>query len=182
MRNTTLLPFSLLLAAALVLPGQLPAADTGTLDAPLEPLRPFIGKTWRGEFKESKPDKPMIDVSRWERALNGKAIKIIHSVNDGAYGGESFLRWDREKQELVFHYFTTAGFHTTGTATVTNGKIVTTEKVRGHADGITEVRATLELRPDGTLLSRAEYLKNGEPAGGREVIYKEDPKAEVKFK
>jgi hypothetical protein len=160
----------------------LKAADTPSLDEHLEPLRPLLGKTWRGEFKGSKPENRMIDVARWERALNGKAVRVTHSVNEGAYGGESVIQWDKEKKQVIYFHFTTAGFYTTGTMAYTDGKFVTYEKVSGSTNGVTEVRATTELRPDGTLLTKAEYLKNGEPAGGREVVYKEDPKAEVKFK
>jgi len=158
------------------------AAETGTLEEPLEPLRPFIGKTWRGEFKNSTPEKPVIDVARWERALNGKAIRVLHSINDGNYGGESILRWDAEKKQLTYFYFTTAGFYTTGTMTVHDGKITSTEKVTGSAEGTTDVRTTYELRTDGSLLNKAEYLKNGAVTGTREVLYKEVPDAKVVFK
>lgn len=168
--------------ALFVASGSVRAAETATLDEHLESFRPFLGKTWRGEFKNSKPDRPMIDVSRWERALNGKAVRVLHSVNNGSYGGESIIRWDKESKQIVYHYFTTAGFMTSGTMTLADGKIVAFEKVSGDANGVTEVRSTTELRPDGTMLTKAEYLKNGQPAGGRETIYKEDPKAEVKFK
>jgi hypothetical protein len=159
------------------------AGETNTLDEHLESFRPFLGKTWRGEFKESKPDKPVVDVSRWERALNGKAIRVLHSVNDGAYGGESLMFWDSEQQKLRYYYFTTAGFHTSGVITVTEKKIIATEKVTGSANGISEVRSTTEIQADGTLSTKAEYLdKDGKKAGGREVVYKEDQKAEVRFK
>jgi hypothetical protein len=158
------------------------AAETLPLDEHLEPLRPLLGKTWRGEFKNSNPDNPTIDVSHWERALNGKAVRVIHSVNNGSYGGESIIRWDKDSKQVVYHYYTTAGFMTSGTMTVADGKLVGFEKVSGDANGITEVRSTTELRPDGTMLTKAEYLKNGQPTGGRETLYKEDPKAEVKFK
>ncbi len=56
------------------------------------------------------------------------------------------------------------------------------EKVSGNANGITEVKSTFELRADGTLLSKATYLKDGQAAGGREILYHEDPKAQVQFK
>ena len=158
------------------------AAETGKLDEQLEPLRPFIGKTWRGEFKNSKPEKPTIDVARWERALNGRAVRITHSINGGYYGGESLIHWDKEKSEIRYHYFSTAGFHNIGTMTVTNQTLTAVEKVFGNKEGMTEVRSTYELRTDGTMLNRSQYLKNGEPAGTREVLYKEDPRAEVKFK
>lgn len=158
------------------------AGETNQLDSHLEQFRPFLGKTWRGEFKDSKPERPAFDVARWERALNGKAIRILHSVNNGEYGGESLISWDAEQKEVRYYYFTTAGFRTTGTATFADGKFVMTEKVSGNANGITEVKSTFELRADGTLLSKATYLKAGQPSGGRETLYREDPNAEVKFK
>ena len=180
--NSILLPsvasFALVAAAFIVTAR---AGETGKLDEALEPLRPFLGKTWRGEFKESTPEKPMVDVSRWERALNGKAVRILHSVNDGSYGGETIVRWDAEQKALVYNYFTTAGFTTSGTMTLSGGVITSLEKVTGKK-GVTEVRGTMEIRPDGTMISKAEYIKDGKPAGGREVTYKEDAKAEVKWK
>jgi len=167
---------------ALCLAAAAPVAESGTLDEHLEPFRPFLGKTWRGEFKDSKPDKPTIDVARWERALNGKALRVLHSINDGDYGGESLIVWDAQQSEIRYYYFTTAGFYTTGTVTVAGNKLTAVEKVTGNANGITEVRSTYELRPDGTMLNKSEYLKDGQPSGGREVLYKEDPAASVRFK
>jgi hypothetical protein len=158
------------------------AADKPSLDEHLEPLRPFLGKTWRGEFKQSTPDKPQVDVARWERALNGKAIRILHSIDNGVYGGESIVVWDQKKQSLVYYYFTTAGFYTTGTMTFKDARITSHETVTGSAEGVTEVKATSELRPDGTMHSKSEYLKEGKWVPGHEVTYKEDPKAEVVFK
>jgi hypothetical protein len=174
-------PFFLsLLAAGLTLCAG--AADEPKLNPHLEPLRPYLGKTWRGVFKNSKPDKPTVDVARWERALNGHAVRVLHSVNDGAYGGETIIWWDQARNQIAYQYFTTAGFTTSGTMTIQDGKVTALEKVSGSTNGITEVRSVTELRADGRMLTKAEYLKNGEPAGGRETIYKEDPKAEVKFR
>ena len=42
-------------------------------------------------------DKPVFDISRWERILNGMAIKIIHSINEGEYGRYSIIIWDTKK-------------------------------------------------------------------------------------
>src|SRR6185503_11687385 len=76
------------------------AADKPSLDSHLEPLRPLLDKTWKGAFKDSTPDKPIVDVMRWERALNGNAVRVVHSINNGNYGGETIIRWD-EKQQVV---------------------------------------------------------------------------------
>ena len=152
------------------------------LDPHLEMLRPLLEKTWKGQFKDSKPDKPTVDVARWERALNGKPVRILHSVNEGVYGGETLITWDEAKQSLVYHYFTTAGHNTTGTMSSKDGRFVTDEVVTGSAGGVTEVRATSELLPDGTFHLKAEYLKNGEWSPGHEVTYQEDAGAKVIFK
>jgi hypothetical protein len=57
----------------------------------LLPLKPFIGKTWRGVIKGSTP---MVDVAHWERALNGHAVRILHSLNNGIYGHEIIYEED----------------------------------------------------------------------------------------
>ena len=173
---------ALLTLLSLLTLSSLPAAEPAALVEPLEVFRPLLGKTWRGVFKNSKPEKPMVDVMKWERALNGKAVRVLHSVNDGVYGGESIIRWDAEKKQIAYHYFTTAGFFTTGTMTHADGKYSSLEKVTGDASGTTEVRATYERRGDGSLLSKVDYFRNGAWTPGREIAYVEDATAEVKFK
>jgi len=37
----------------------------------------------------------VVDVARWERALNGKAVRILHHQSR-VYGGESIVMWDPE--------------------------------------------------------------------------------------
>lgn len=160
----------------------LPAGSTESLAAPLEPLRPFIGKTWRGEMAASTPEKPMVDISRWERALNGQAVRVLHSINNGEYGGESIIYWDPKLQSLAFYYFTTAGFHTNGTMKFENGKFSGSEAVTGAENGITEVRSTSEVLADGRLHSKAEYLQNGQWVPGHEITYVPDPAAQVVFR
>jgi hypothetical protein len=158
------------------------AADAPKLNENLEKFRPLLGKTWRGEFKNSTPEKPMVDVARWERALNGQAIRVLHSINQGVYGGETIIQWSPEKKSLVYTYFTTAGFQTSGTMTWSGSKYTSLEKVTGDAQGVTEVKAVGELLPDGTLVTSSEYLKNGKWELGHSAVYREDPKAEVVFK
>ena len=156
--------------------------DQQALNPHLEPLRPLLGKTWKGQFKESKPDKPTIDVARWERALNGQAVRALHSLNEGIYGGETLIIWDETKQSVVYYYFTTAGFMTTGTMIFKDGKIITHEDVKGRANGVTEVKATSEILSDAGFHIKSEYLKSGEWVPGHEVTYREDASAKVEFK
>jgi len=157
-------------------------AEQPSLESHLEPLRPLLDKTWKGPFKSSKPDKPVVDVMRWERALNGKAVRVLHSVNDGSYGGETIFMWDEKKQAVSFHYFTTAGFMTVGTVNFKENKLITHEVVSGSSGGVTEVKATSEFLADGGFRVTTEHLKEGKWQPGREVVYREDPAAKVVFR
>ncbi len=152
-----------------------------SLNKHLEPFRSLLGKTWKGTFKDSKPEKPTVDVTHWERILNGEAVRVMHSINEGAYGGETIFMWDEKKQAVTYYYFTTAGFMTTGTAEFKDGKVITRETVTGNANGVTEVRATSEILPDSFHV-KSEYLKNGEWTPGHEATYREDATATVKFR
>ena len=160
---------------------QLCFAETGSLDPHLEPLRGWLGKTWKQQPNEGATNGK-IDVARWERALNGKAVRILHSINDGEYGGETIVTWDDAKKSVVYHYFTTAGFMTTGTMTFEGGKVLTNEKVAGNAGGVTEVRGTAEITPEGTFRMKTEYHKEGKWQPGRDATYREDSSATVVFK
>jgi hypothetical protein len=156
-------------------------ARAAEIGKPLEPLRPFVGKTWRGDL--SKPGgKPTTDVQRWELTLNGQAVRVLHSVNDGEYGGESVTVWDKERKTLAYWYFTTAGFYTTGTFEAVDGALVSRELVKGNADGISEVKGVSRLLPDGRMHVKTQYLKGGKWVDGRDSYYVEDPTAQVRFK
>jgi len=165
--------------AALALPAAAGAVD---LDPHLAPLKPLTGKTWRGVFPNSTPEKRVVDVSRFEVALNGQAVRSLHSINDGAYGGESLMVWDKDKQSVVFYYFTTGGFYTTGTIQPAESGFTSHEVVKGDADGVTEVKTTFRVVADGRLHVHSEYLKQGKWVEGRDMHYVEAPDAQVKFK
>jgi len=172
-----ILPVSILLTMCLGL-----LLNAGVADDRFVPLKPFLGKTWKGEFKDSTPEKPIYDVSKWELILNGKAVRIMHSVNNGEYGGESIIIWDDSKKCLVFYYFTTAGFYTNGTITIEDGKMTSHEYVTGNENGITEVKSESKISPDGKLHTKSFYLKDGQWIDGHEISYSEDELAQVIFK
>lgn len=175
---TALVSFAILSTAAIGMPGN----EEKALSTHLKPLAPYLGKTYKGEFAGSTPEKPVYDIARWERALNGRAIRITHSVNNGQYGGESIVMWDPEKKSLVSWYFTTAGFFTQATIKIEKNKLLSHEKVTGNQNGITEVKSTGEFLPGGKMHSKAEFLQNGKWVPGHEIHYKEAPDAKVIFK
>lgn len=174
----------LLLALAMLATVAAGAAETNTmtLDPQLEPLRPLLNKTWRGPFANSKPDRPVVDVMRWERALNGRAVRVLHSINEGSYGGETLYMWNSEKNAVTYHYFTTAGFMTSGTIAFKDGKFITHEIVSGGTGNVREVKAVSGFNAEGAFVVRTEHLKDGKWEPGRETTYREDATAKVVFR
>ena len=148
----------------------------------LKPFQPYIGKTFKGEFANSTPEKPIYDIIHYERALSGNAIRAVHSVNNGEYGGESIVMWDTEKESLASWYFTTAGFYTQATMHFEDGNLISIEDVTGNESGITQVKAILEFLPNGDLHNTSQDLMLGNWVAGHEIYYKEDPNAKVLFK
>lgn len=148
----------------------------------LKAFAPFVGKTWKGQFQDTTSEKPAFDVARWERALNGQAIRILHSVNEGEYGGESIVFYDKVQEKIRYYYFTTAGFYTNGSMSFEGEKLISYEEVSGNQNGITAVKSITEFLPEGKLKGSSQYLQNGEWVPGHVIIYQEAPKAEVIFK
>ena len=148
----------------------------------LKPFEPYIGKTFKGELANSTKEKSVFDISYLERILNGMAIKITHSVNDGEYGGISIITWDENKNSLVSSYFTTAGFTTNALMHFEDGKLISLEDVTGNENGITKVKAIIELLPNGDLRNSSKYFMNESWVDGHQIYYKEAPEAKVLFK
>lgn len=159
------------------------AATELVLHPELEIFRPFIDSHWEGDLTEPGKDKKMIDRSIWSRALNGQAIKTVHSINDGDYGGETMIFWDQKQQKIAYYYFTTAGFYTHGTMTynATTKSIEALEKVENNKQGITQVRSSSVL-DDKVLKVSSEYLQNNKWVKGHSAVYKRVPNTEVKFR
>ncbi|WP_238937545.1 hypothetical protein [Pseudoalteromonas sp. S16_S37] len=126
----------------------------------LKVFEPYLG-TWQADFPVEQGKPVMQDVSHWERTLNGTAVRTLHSINAGEYGGESLIFWDKTKQQIVFYYFTTAGFYTTGTITTSDdGSFIAYEDVAGNQDGISKVKSSSRF-VDGKLRVATQYLKYG---------------------
>lgn len=176
----SLLPRIVLLLVALIVPA-LHAENVKALAPELAIFEPYLG-TWEAEFPSREGQPKIIDVSHWERALNGKALKTKHSINDGAYGGESFMFWDTNVKQIRFYYFTTADFYTTGTIEAQgDGSFVAYEDVTGESEkakGITKVRSTSELLGDKMVVATS-YLKHGEWTKPEKRVYRRSTKSVV---
>ncbi|WNC71516.1 hypothetical protein RGQ13_15495 [Thalassotalea psychrophila] len=159
----SLIKFSSLFVCLFLLISNFSVADEQdkTLAEPLRMFSKFIG-SWESTFAMMDGNPHVVDVAVWERALNGKAIRSLHSINDGMYGGEMLMFWDKELNSLVFYYFTTADFYTKGTIEVVNEtSFIAYEDVSGSDDGITKVKSTSTL-VNGNIKVTTAYLKNDE--------------------
>ncbi len=161
-------------AVVFALAGPAPAAASGA--SALDAFEPYLG-TWKGLVNA---EKGTWDVSRWERLLAGQAVRIRHSVAEGAYGGETFIVWDQKQESLVYYYFTTAGFYTHGTMSFdAEGRLHSREEIAGQANGVSEVRSMQERLPGGKIRVETKMLRNGTWDPPNEVIYERAEGAEV---
>lgn len=157
-----------------------PAAPPAAV-APAEALAPFaplVGRTWRGQ---GTGEARVEDVQRFDWAVGGHAVRITHAVNGGVYGGETLVFPDRDSGRLIFHYFTTGGFHTTGVIQPLGpGAFEIEETVHGPAD-VRALRSTARLGEDGVYRVRTLVLRDGAwvEAGGFD--YREDSSARVEL-
>ena len=156
--------------------------EINNLSEHLKPFEPYIGKTFKGEFAHSTKDKPVFDISHWERILNGMAVKITHSVNNGEFGGVSIITWDAKKNSLVSSYFTTAGFTTNAIMHFEDGKLISLEDVTGNEKGITKIKAVIEFVENGDLKNSSKYFMNNEWVDGHTIYYIQSPESKITFK
>jgi hypothetical protein len=137
---------------------------------PMAVFAPFVGKTFRGEWTDPDGAK-FVDIAKYEMILNGRALQSTHRLEGKDYGGRTIFFYDEGAKNYVFHYFTTAGFHTTGVSEFIDGGLVTEEKVEGH-DTIGSVRSKAAFKPDEILVDVVYVGKDGSESPGGSRTYK----------
>lgn len=139
-----------------------------------EPMAPFAaldGKTLRGDG--TGPDgQPIVDIAKWEMILGGRALQSTHRLENGTYGGRTIFFYDEAAKQYVFHYFTTAGFHTVGTAEPTETGFIAVEEVRGHPKFV-EVRSEMIFEGDIIRVKTSHTDKDGNHTEGEGFVYRE---------
>lgn len=156
------------------------AAGSGYADV-FEPLAPFVGKTWRGA--EDVEDSRHGDViQKWEWILGGRAVRVTHANNGGAFGGQWTIFPDPETGGLRSHYVSTAGTFSEGTIVVEEGRLVHDMRVTGGA-GIDRVKQAFLPQEGGSFITDTEYYLDGElVSGAPQFHYREAPNAELFIK
>jgi len=113
---------------------------------PMAVFAKFAGKTMRGEWIGDDGNK-VVDISTSKMILGGKAYQGTHKIEGSTYGGRTIIFYDEGAKEYIFHYFTTAGFHTIGKLEVNDEGYTGTETINGHPT-IAEVSSTLKFDGD----------------------------------
>jgi copper(I)-binding protein len=153
-------------------PAAPPAAVAGP--AAYAPFHPLVGKSWRGA---ATAQPGVEDIQRWDWAVGGHAVRVVHSVNGGEYAGETLIFRDKDSGDYVFHYFTTGGFHTTGTMKATGPAAFDVDETVHGAAGIERLRSTAALGADGVYRVRSSAEQGGRWVEVGGFDYREDPSA-----
>lgn len=158
-------------AAVAANPAEKASAGKPAAYAPMAPFAKLAGKAWRGEG--TGPDgKPIVDIAKYEMILGGRAFQSTHKLEGGTYGGRTIIFYDEGAKEYIFHYFTTAGFHTTGELTLTDTGFVSIEKVEGHAV-YAEVRGEAVIGDKEMRVSSQHVTHDGVISEGDGLVYRE---------
>lgn len=167
---TALLALGFALAGCITAPAApLPAITPAQL-ATFGPLAGLTGKTWRSAPAGDDESGPA-DISAWSWDLGGRVLVNRHALEDGSYGGVTYVYENGQTGQLDYVYVTSGGFHTTGKFELgDDGSWTAEEEVTGH-EKITRVRSTGRMSADGTMRMTSEYFANGEWSPGRNVVY-----------
>lgn len=135
-----------------------PAPAAAPAYEPMAKFAPFSGKTFRGEWSDETGIR--VDIAKYELILNGRALQSTHRIEGSDYGGRTIFFWEEGAKKYVYHYFTTGGFHTQGSAEFVDGALVTEEKVEGHAT-IASVRSASTFGADAISIEVVYLGKDG---------------------
>ena len=133
-------------------------------------LASLVGLRLRGTPEDGSSERAP-DIQQWEWALGGTAILIRHALEDGSYGGDTYVYKDAASGDLVYVYITNAGFRTEGVIQLNDDASYTAEEdVAGHPT-ITKVRSTSVINGDGSTNMSSQYFDGGEWVPGHAFTY-----------
>jgi hypothetical protein len=138
--------------------------------APMAVFAPYDGKTLRGEWSDPDGTK-VVDHAHWTMILGGRAMESVHRIEGSTYGGKTIIFYDEGAKKHVFHYFTTAGFHTVGEMAIDGETMTTVEKVEGHAT-IASVKSVTTIKPEVMIVDVVYIGKDGSQTNAGRRTYK----------
>jgi hypothetical protein len=149
----------------------------GTAYEPMAPFEKLAGRVWKGEGTGPNGEA-IVDIAVHELILGGRAFQSTHKLEGASYGGRTIFFYDEGAKEYVFHYFTTAGFHTTGTIEPTETGFIAVEAVKGH-DKYAEVRSEMIVESAVLRVVSSHVDHDGKESSGDALIYAEMDRKDV---
>ena len=157
-------------------PDAAPAAET---EAPVEGASTFgaladlVGTRWRGEPGDADKEQGQpADYSEWYWDLGGTVLVNRHVLEDGSYGGVTYIQKTRATGVLSYVYVTSANFRTMGDMMLNEDGTWTAEEDVQGIPNIVKVRSTGLMGADGVLSSVSEFLgDDGEWSPGHTFRY-----------
>ncbi|MEZ5891965.1 MAG: hypothetical protein R3C58_02280 [Parvularculaceae bacterium] len=154
-----------------------PAAAAVPAYEPMAFFADLAGTAWRGEG--TGPDgKPIVDNAYYEMILGGRAFQSTHRIENGSYGGRTIFFYDEGAKKYLYHYFTTAGFHTMGEIIPTEHGFTSVEAVIGHPT-IVEVRAEAVFGDDTITVTSQHVDNTGKVSGEEGFVYHRIDRKEI---
>ena len=153
-------------------------AEEKTAAVAYEPMAPFVklaGRAWRGEGTGPN-GQPIVDIAKYEMILGGRAFQSTHKLENASYGGRTIIFYDEGAKAYIFHYFTTAGFHTTAEIAPTETGFTAVEQVQNHPE-FAEVRSEAFYGDKTIRVVSSHVTHDGTVSAGDELVYKEIPVA-----
>jgi len=96
------------------------------IDEKLASLKPFLNKTWIGEFKSPDGIVIAVTIRTFEAIADGRIIKLT-TRNEGIESwGEGFFYWDDIAKKIAYFFIESNGVFLTGFVTA-EGNIITIE-------------------------------------------------------
>ena len=155
--------------------------DKPFLSEKIQGFEVFIGKYFKGETFNSTKTKLISEVIHFKRILNGQAIRIVHSINEGEFGGESIITWNQENNILESVYFSTGGNIKHSMVTLKENTITLVEDVSKNQNSIKKVKTTYYLNSYGQLKKETKYYINNMWIFSHNSNYTESKSSEIIF-
>ncbi len=162
--------------AAAAKPADAACAAAPVLYEPMAPFAKLAGRAWRGEGTGPN-GKPIVDIAKYEMILGGRAFQSTHKLENASYGGRTIIFFDEGAKKYIFHYFTTAGFHTTGEIAPSETGFTAVEQVQNHPE-FAEVRSEAFYGDNSIRIVSSHVTHDGTVSEGDTLEYEEIANAE----
>lgn len=137
--------------------------------APMSYFAPLDGKAYSAQWSDA--NGTYTDVATYELILEGRALQSTHRIKENGYGGRTIFFYDEGAKRYVYHYFTNAGFHTTGFADLKDGVIETVETVNGH-ESVAAVKSKSRFTAEKLEINTIYVGKDGKETKNASRVYR----------